>query len=119
MYSGGDHFWIRTFTFKGKIPRVKEWQKRTHDMAHKGFTQGDNVGIITGAASGIFVVDIDNKEGGVEEYRKWVTEHGEFYTPTVHTGSGGYHLYFKYEPKLSHIKSNSKVCKDENLDPWE
>jgi hypothetical protein len=53
-----------------------------------------NVGIVTGAASGLVVLDIDPAKGGNESYGALVPVG----TPTlsVVTGSGGLHLYYRY-----------------------
>lgn len=49
-----------------------------------------NTGIVTGKMSGITVLDIDVKNGGTNEFVKHIK------TPTVKTGGGGWHYYFKY-----------------------
>lgn len=56
-----------------------------------------NVGIATGSASGVWVLDLDSKNGkdGVESLRALVAEHGALpLTYTAQTGSGGWHYYF-------------------------
>lgn len=57
-----------------------------------------DVAIATGAVSGIIVLDIDVKNGGLEslEHLKKEFGHDAFYTYTVKTGGGGYHFYFKH-----------------------
>ena len=58
-----------------------------------------NVGILTGDVSGIFVLDIDPKDGGFESMRALVAEHGPLPdTFIVKTGSGGFHYYFTMPP---------------------
>ncbi len=42
------------------------------------------------------VVDIDVKDDGVREFRKYRREFGTPETPTVNTPSGGCHYYFNY-----------------------
>ncbi|WP_338867957.1 bifunctional DNA primase/polymerase [Myxococcus stipitatus] len=61
-----------------------------------------NVAIATGALSGIDVVDVDAKAGGVAEMEKQKTEHGDL-PPTIvaQTSGGGYHAYFRYTGLLS------------------
>src|SRR5260370_29318592 len=55
-----------------------------------------NVGIATGAASGIVVLDVDAKADGPETLAILEDEHGRLSdTPTVLTGGGGQHLYFR------------------------
>lgn len=56
-----------------------------------------NVGIRTGAESGLVVVDIDPGHGGEINLQQLIAEHGSL-TPgrTVATGGGGRHLYFRH-----------------------
>lgn len=60
-----------------------------------------NIGIATGAVSGIFVVDVDTddeKGDGEVELRKLEAQHGEL-PPTVEViTADGRHLYFKFPP---------------------
>jgi len=59
-----------------------------------------NVGVLVGETSGICVLDVDLKHGGVEALERLVAEHGPLpETPTVATGGGGRHFYFRYHPK--------------------
>ena len=63
---------------------------RSHFRGHPA----DNYGIATGAASGIFVLDVDGK-AGVESRRRLEKEHGPLpATVTVHTGKG-WHRYYR------------------------
>lgn len=61
-----------------------------------------NIGIVTGAVSGITVLDIDTApgKGGDETWAEIVREHGEPQTLTAQTGSGGNHLLFAYNSAL-------------------
>lgn len=54
-----------------------------------------NVSIATGAKSNLIVVDVDKKNGGLESL-KLLFPDGLPKTPTVHSGGGGLHLYFKH-----------------------
>lgn len=81
----------------GKIPAIewKEYQDRypTEEELDKWFTNDNtNIGIVTGKISGISVVDIDAKSGGLETIK-------EMHLPvtwSVKTGGGGWHYYYKY-----------------------
>src|SRR5262249_4390702 len=58
------------------------------------------VGLPTGAASGFFALDIDNKPGGTNGFA-WLSdmesEHGPLpETARVTSPNGGLHIYFKY-----------------------
>jgi putative DNA primase/helicase len=67
-----------------------------------------NVGIATGAKSGIVVIDIDPKHGGNESFARLECEIGAFpKTLAVRTPSGGRHFYFKHPG--GHVKSTSGV----------
>lgn len=56
-----------------------------------------NIGIRTGAASGLVVLDIDPDHGGTDSLQRLVAKHGRFPAgPRVRTGSGGWHLYFAH-----------------------
>ncbi len=62
-----------------------------------------NIGVATGQASGLYVVDIE-KEGLADFSRI----HGDFATPTVFTGGGGKHLWFDY-PSGKTLGNRSKL----------
>ncbi len=54
-----------------------------------------NLGIATGCESGIFVLDVDQKSGGLESIRELQQEYGKLpTTPTVATGGGGEQYFF-------------------------
>ena len=53
-----------------------------------------NIGVRTGKISGIVVVDIDSKQGGLESWRDLQDFNGRVDTLTSHTGGGGLHLFF-------------------------
>lgn len=73
---------------------IKEWWKK-YPYA--------NIGIVCGKVSGVFVLDIDEKHGGLDVLCTLEKEHGEFtpnnYPGRVITGGGGYHFYYKYPEK--------------------
>jgi archaellum biogenesis ATPase FlaH len=54
-----------------------------------------NVGIATGAVSGLFVFDVDKKSGGLETLDTLPLD-GEFVLYEVATGGGGIHYYFQH-----------------------
>jgi hypothetical protein len=56
-----------------------------------------NIAIRTGAISGVFVLDVDAKSGGLDILAKLEAEHGKLPpTPCVRTGGGGLHFYFAH-----------------------
>jgi phage/plasmid-associated DNA primase len=78
--------------------------KETDKWVRKG--QPLNIGLCTGFVNDFFVLDIDNKNGGVERFQQLLSEHSNFPdTWVVETGGGGFHCYFKYDPDF-HTCSN-------------
>jgi Bifunctional DNA primase/polymerase, N-terminal/Primase C terminal 1 (PriCT-1) len=64
-----------------------------------GYNPRYNIGIATGAISGVFVTDIDNKDdvNGEAELRKLEAVHGPLpATVEIITGGNGRQLYYKY-----------------------
>jgi hypothetical protein len=90
-----------------KVPAVKAWQNvATTDTAQiaewwTGLYCDCGVCIVTGAESGLFVLDVDVGPGksGPETLKALLAEHGAEKMPatyTVRTPSGGAHFYFRY-----------------------
>jgi hypothetical protein len=70
--------------------RIAEWWTNRY--------VGYGIGILTGAESGLLVVDVDSYKPGAEEnLDTWCNLHGSCpVTPMALTPSGGRHLYFAY-----------------------
>ncbi len=83
----------KTIRLNGKKPVDMAWQraKTQFPLGHKG-----NIGIVTGLPSKLVVLDIDPKKGGDENLDALEFLHGKIIAPTVRTGSGGRHFYFKH-----------------------
>ncbi len=87
---------------KPLLPSWKEFQSRfaTEDEVNTWFKQYqvEGIGIVTGAISGIAVVDIE-KDGNMDDL-----------PPTVmsQTGGGGWHLYYKYD-KTRPLKNYTRI----------
>lgn len=88
---------------RAKRPIVP-WQAYQHRMPSEaevtvwfGRWPRANLAVITGAISGIVVVDIDPKNGGGQSMAALETRHGAL-PPSVEsiTGGGGRHVYFLY-----------------------
>ena len=87
-----------------KKPRVKwvEYQKRksTVEEITEWWTRwpGSMIGLVTGAVSGVVVVDVDVKDGlgnaGHEALEPYLPE--SLTTPIASTPSGGRHIYFQH-----------------------
>lgn len=85
-----EHGWLLT-PLAGKHPTLSGWESAPapSPAVVEAWTRRGNVGLRTGAASGVVVVDVDSAKGGaIPEALATVT------TPTVLTGGGGFHLYF-------------------------
>lgn len=84
------------------IPRWQEAATTNPETIHTWWTgpyTNHGIGIATGPSSGIFVLDIDDKEGnrGYDTLADLEEQHGPLpETLTVITGSGGNHLYFTH-----------------------
>ena len=81
---------------KGKAPIEKEWQKwcnKKRQFNRKDFI-GKNAGVACGKASGVLVLDVDDKE----KFEKFLKDNNYSLPETyqVQTGNGGTHYYFKY-----------------------
>jgi len=86
----------------GKHPRIA-WDRLMHEAATREEVAswwrrwpGANVGIVTGAVSGIVVLDVDPRHRGDEVLAELTTLHGALpHTLESLTGGGGQHLYFR------------------------
>lgn len=68
-----------------------------------------NLGIVTGKTSGIFVLDVDPRNGGDKSLEGLFSRYGPFpATWTVKTGGGGAHYYFRY-PGVGIATSHGKL----------
>jgi len=74
--------------YQDKLPKISEVMKWWTDYPNA------DVAIITGRASGVSVVDVDVKSGGLTSLRALNLP----LTWTVKTGGGGWHYYYKYSP---------------------
>jgi hypothetical protein len=82
----------------GKHPVANEWEKPRRWSSGDIYAIFDdvwNIGILTGAPSGFFVLDVDPDNGGNESMKALVAKLGKLSTTyRVRTGGGGVHLYF-------------------------
>lgn len=65
-----------------------------------------NIGIACGVPSGIFVIDLDPRNGSEESLARLAAKK-QMFPPTVQaqTANGGQHLYYALEPELKNSKS--------------
>jgi hypothetical protein len=88
---------------KAKQPLVR-WQALQQRLATEGeidqwfgLWPDANIGIVTGAVSGLVVIDVDPKHGGDESLAHLERERGPLpQTVEAITGGGGRHLYFQH-----------------------
>jgi len=110
---------------KGKIPRFKNWQnirfnpadpdKNIRRIDHLyNAKMADNLGIVTGEASGVVVLDVDYQS--VPWFQELVRLNGGLpETFTVLTGNNGLHVYFQWEPRVAHLGNLNKIL-GQNID---
>ena len=94
----------------GKHPRTKHGLSDAStdpDVINRWWDEDpySNIGVRTGQISGIVVLDIDAKNGGLESWRDLQDFNGRVDTLTSHTGGGGLHLFFDAPPE--DLKSTS------------
>lgn len=105
----------KVFRLHGKKPAREGWQQEAttdENTVDAWFSPGlgHNLGIATGHASGIFVVDIDPAHGGDDAWREIVAGRELPNTPTGITGRGGTHLYFRMPPGADIRNSQGKIA---------
>ena len=94
----------------GKHPRLDDWPNAasTDPAQIRAWWQQwptANVGILTGARSGLAVLDVDPRHGGAVALEELLAQHGPLpETPLVLTGGGGQHYYFRLEADLPGCK---------------
>lgn len=103
-----------------KRPRLAEWKSLQNKMLDESkfeqlFVEGINIGMLTGAISGIDVLDLDSyKKNYWEEFGKM--DGFKVETPLqVITQGGGKHLYFAHTEGLANA-ANSKIGIDFKAD---
>ena len=98
---------------KGKHPSTIRGFKdatRTRSQIGSRDWERSNIGIVTGALSGVFVLDIDPRNGGDDSLNDLEAANGKLPdTLTAKTGGGGRHFFFKVPACASIACSTSKV----------
>jgi putative DNA primase/helicase len=74
-----------------------------HQLLCDWFSRDDlNVGILTGAASRLLVVDVDPRNGGDDSLPRFIEDIGGLpETATVRTGGGGQHFFFRVSEEVA------------------
>lgn len=113
-----DRGWIPT-PLDGKVPISKRWNLLsvpTERDVEQWIREGRNIGVRTGSISGIVVLDEDPKNGGsIAHLLHSLGMESLPSTPTVITGSGGRHYYFRY-PKGAKIGNSSRELQSPGID---
>jgi hypothetical protein len=91
-----------------KLPACK-WSDKKNHVYDGRLQENKNYGIITGKLNNLLVLDIDVKDHGLEEWKKYIERNGEPNTVTVSTPSGGLHYYFLYHSKN---EANEQLLRD-------
>lgn len=87
---------------RSKIPLIKGWPEAATTDEQQISEWWDiytdaNWGIATGAKSGVFVMDIDIKTGGMESLDELMAHEDWIETKTARTGTGGLHFYYAFD----------------------
>lgn len=90
----------------GKAPLVAgAFDGEDINLVKSWVQEGGNVGVLTGSANGIAVIDIDNHNGvdGLNNLKEFLDTYDIELPKTmvVKTPSGGYHYYFKLDEKYN------------------
>ena len=89
----------------GKAPRIPQWQNSSLDFEafQANYTEGDNIGVLTGNKNCLICIDIDVKNGGMIWYETFKDDLGSPLKEV--TSTGGLHLYYKYPNDTLYVKS--------------
>lgn len=93
----------------GKAPLVAgAFNGEDNSLIKQWIEEGGNVGVLTGSANGIAVIDIDNHNGvdGLGNLKEFLDTYDIELPKTmvVKTPSGGYHYYFKLDEKYNNTQ---------------
>lgn len=108
-------FAVFPLVYGKKIPATKDGfysATKDPDEIKKMFRGRFNIGIATGGASGIVVIDVDSYKDNGEAFKSLCGALGELpQTLTVKTRAGGWHFYFKLPDGLVIKSSNGVIAK--------
>jgi hypothetical protein len=90
-----DIFWKFKVKPNDKTPACK-WKDPVNQQKPEFNPNRFNTGIPTGIRNNLLVVDLDVKDDGVQEFKKYIQAQGKPTTLHVITPTGGEHYYFNY-----------------------
>jgi len=96
----------------GKHPATSGWQRSIPSAAAaehiwRPGAPERGIGLVCGPRSGCFVVDIDPRHGGMKSLNRLLLRHGQMIgTWHAQTGSGGWHLFFRW-PEDTQIRNSA------------
>ena len=90
-----DNFWKIKVRQNDKTP-VCKWKDPANQQKTNFNPHRYNTGIPTGTRNNLLVVDLDVKDDGVDEFKKYIQSFGKPNTLHVKTPTGGEHYYFNY-----------------------
>nr|WQM86849.1 phage/plasmid primase, P4 family [Marseillevirus cajuinensis] len=101
---------------KSKLPAAAKWngrRKEDNSISEYSFP-GANVGIVCGKESGVFVLDVDVQDRGMEIWEQILEEFAPdgIDTPTQQSASGGRHYFFKLTDATSEWSCQTKILSD-------
>ena len=101
---------------KAPADGFQEWQQYSYTPRHI-VPDGDKIGIVTGPASGLLVLDVDD----LDAFKAFCARHGidmEMHTLTIQTREGRFHLYFFYpdDKREYHCRSHKTEDDTEGFD---
>ena len=101
----------------GKHPVLMNWQHKASNDSYqiaKWMSQykSKNIGIATGKKSNLIVLDLDIKNGGIDEWTKLEKRYGKSINATLcaKTGSGGRHYYYEIHEGITLKNTQSKLA---------
>lgn len=111
LYLANLGFRVHPLSNKNKIPLLDDWTRKasSEEAVIKKWAKkyiDCNWGIATGLESGIFVIDIDPKNGGTETWKRMTQDQKMPKTLEVVTGTKGSHYYFEYPSAVAVTNSS-------------
>ena len=101
---------------QSKVPNLPNWPSEAStdpSVINDWFPPGTNrnIAILCGPKSNLLVLDVDCKNGqrGLESLQQLEDQHGDIFTRTVESPSGGCHLYFEYPANINITPSNIEI----------